>query len=105
MKELKGNDILNILLDENNKSDLVLTDVDGVEVVFEQLITIPYYNAYMDQEDIYCILHPKTDSREFSQAYVYPFKVIKLANGSYSLIAEDDEEIIAYLNEIYLEKQ
>lgn len=102
MIKLKKNDIINMLLDKNNLDDLIINDNYGCDVVFEQVATIPYYDKYLDKEDIYCILHPKTKSKEFNPNYVYPFLVKKEGND-YSLEACDDPDILAELDKIYNE--
>lgn len=47
-----GEDIIDILLDEDNKDSILLTDEKGNKIAFEQVAVIPY-----DQK-IYCILKP-----------------------------------------------
>lgn len=105
INKVSGNDIFNILLDENNDSDLVLLDNDGKEVVFEQIMTIPYHDEYLDKEDIYCILHPKTKSKWFDTNQVYPFKVHKDEDGSYSLQDVEDKQVLKYLEKVYQEME
>ncbi len=100
MIKLKKDEIINLLLDKNNKDDIVMNDTFGTEVIFEQMATIPYYDKYLDREDIYCILHPKTKSKEFDTRFVYPFLVKKDGNG-YSLEAVEDENMLAELDKIY----
>ena len=43
-------DILDVLLDENNKEPIVLMDDKGKKLSFEQIAVIPYNNK------IYCVL-------------------------------------------------
>ena len=45
-------DIIDILLDEENKDPIVLTDDNGRKLAFEQVAVIPY-----DQK-LYCVLKP-----------------------------------------------
>lgn len=45
-------DIIDILLDEENKDPIVLTDDKGRKLAFEQIAVIPY-----DQK-LYCVLKP-----------------------------------------------
>ena len=99
----KNATILDILLDENNKSDITILDNENKEVTFEQIMTIPYHDEYLDRDDIYCILHPITKSKQFPADMVYPFKVHK-ENNEYTLQEVEDEDIISYLNNVYLEE-
>ncbi len=100
MNKLKNKDILNILLDKDNNSDIVMNDNYGDTVTFEQVATIPYYDKYTDTEDIYTILHPKNKTKEFDPKFVYPFKVVSV-DKDYSLEAVDDEDLIQELDKIY----
>lgn len=45
-------DIIDILLDEENKDPIVLTDDKGRKLAFEQVAVIPY------EEKLYCVLKP-----------------------------------------------
>ena len=99
---MKKINILDILLDENNKNDIILLDNEEKEVTFEQIMTIPYHDEYLDTDDIYCILHPITKSHQFPMDMVYPFKVFKEKDGEYSLQEVEDEDIISYLNDEYM---
>ena len=45
-------DILDVLLDENNKEPIVLVDGEGKKLSFEQIAVIPY------NDKVYCVLKP-----------------------------------------------
>lgn len=45
-------DIIDILLDEENKDPIVLTDDKGRKLAFEQVAVIPY------EQKLYCVLKP-----------------------------------------------
>lgn len=45
-------DIIDILLDEENKDPIVLVDSNGRKIAFEQIAVIPY------NEKLYCVLKP-----------------------------------------------
>ena len=64
-------DILDFLLDENNKEPIVLMDDKGKKLSFEQIAVIPYNNK------IYCVLKP----------------IDKIEN------VQDDEAIVFYVDE------
>lgn len=99
MKKLKNDDIFSLILDKNNKSDIIMNDLYDEEVTFEQVATIPYYDKYTDKENIYVILHPKKSTKEFKTDFVYPFVVIK-DGANYSLEAVEDEDIMRELDKI-----
>lgn len=50
--ELAHKDILEVLLDENNKEPIVLLDENGRKLTFEQIAVIPH------NDKIYCVLKP-----------------------------------------------
>ena len=104
MIKLKKNEIINMLLDKDNKDNIMMNDNFGEIVTFEQYATIPYYDKYLDKEDIYCILHPLNKTKEFDPKYVYPFLVKKDGND-YSLEAVDDEDLLNDLDKIYNEME
>lgn len=60
-------DIIDILLEEDNKDPILLTDEKGNKIAFEQVAVIPY-----DQK-IYCILKPidHIDNVEDDEAIVF----------------------------------
>lgn len=62
-----GEDIIDILLDADNKDPILLTDEKGNKIAFEQVAVIPY-----DQK-IYCILKPidHIDNVEDDEAIVF----------------------------------
>lgn len=45
-------DIIDVLLDEENKEPIILVDGNGRELEFEQIAVIPY------KEKLYCVLKP-----------------------------------------------
>lgn len=102
MNELKGKEILDILLDENNDSQIVLVDCFGENVTFDQIMTIPYYNDYNGNTETYCILQPVSHSKEFMKNMVYPF-LVKKVDKQYQLEAVEDKEIIKYIENKYNE--
>lgn len=100
MNKVNGRDIFDILLDESNDSDIVILDNDGKEIIMEQVMTIPYYNEYQDKDEMYCLLHPKNNTKYYSVNNVYPF-LIANHNGHYELEDVTDEDILNELNHIY----
>ena len=79
--------VLEILLDENNKEDLVLTDEEGKKYLFSQVAVIPF------KKKIYAILHPRDTDEEIA----YVFKV-----DNNQLVIESDEKIAKVVFDEYL---
>ena len=66
-KEAQQENILDILLDEDNKDPIVLIDNTGRRLTFEQIAVIPY------NEKIYCVLKPvdKIENVQDDEAIVF----------------------------------
>lgn len=66
-KEAQQENILDILLDEDNKDPIVLVDNTGRRLTFEQIAVIPY------NEKIYCVLKPvdKIENVQDDEAIVF----------------------------------
>jgi len=86
-KEIEKEDILDILLDEDNKDPIVLIDNNGRRLTFEQIAVIPY------NEKIYCVLKPvdKIDNIQDDEAIV--FYVDEKEGEEPVLMVETDEKI------------
>jgi len=54
-EEIVKVDLLDVLLDENNKAPIYMYDDKGNQLEFEQVAVIPY-----GEDDLYCILKPIT---------------------------------------------
>lgn len=85
-KEIEREDILDILLDEDNKDPIVLLDNNGRRLTFEQIAVIPY------NEKIYCVLKPvdKIDNVQDDEAIV--FYVDEKEGEEPVLMVETDEK-------------
>ena len=79
-------DILDVLLDENNKEPIVLMDDKGKKLSFEQIAVIPYNNK------IYCVLKPidKIENVQGDEAIV--FYVDEKEGREPVLMVETDEK-------------
>ncbi len=96
-EEIVKVDLLDVLLDENNKAPIFMYDEKGTQLKFDQVAVIPY-----GEEDLYCILKPitKIDGVKDDEAIV--FKVAEDEKGDAILKVEDKEEIaIAIFEEYY----
>ncbi len=89
-------DVLDVLLDESNKDDIILQDEKGKKIRFSQIAVIPY------NEKLYAVLKPvdKIDNVADDEAIV--FVVEESADGTNVLKVETDEETaIAVFDEYY----
>ena len=95
-QEMEREDILDILLDEDNKDPIVLIDNNGRRLSFEQIAVIPY------NDKIYCVLKPidKIDNIEDDEAIV--FYVEEEEGKEPVLMVETDEKTaISVFDEYY----
>lgn len=95
INNLKKVDILDVLLDENNKGNIFLTDVNGSLFEFEQIAIIPF------NDDIYAILKPATEFEGLNDDEAILFKVIQKENGESNIVVERDEGIISIVYKEY----
>ena len=95
-QEMEREDILDILLDEDNKDPIVLIANNGRRLSFEQIAVIPY------NDKIYCVLKPidKIDNIEDDEAIV--FYVEEEEGKEPVLMVETDEKTaISVFDEYY----
>lgn len=80
-------DIIDILLDEDNKDPIVLVDGQGKKLSFEQIAVIPY------NDKIYCVLKPidKIENVQDDEAIV--FFVDEQEGKEPVLMVETDEKV------------
>lgn len=80
-------DILDVLLDEDNKDPIVLVDENGKQLSFEQIAVIPY------NDKIYAVLKPidKIDNVADDEAIV--FVVVEKEGRPSVLMVETDESV------------
>lgn len=79
-------DLLDILLDENNREPIVLIDDSGRRISFEQVAIIPYNNQ------LYCVLKPIDKLENVADDEAIVFFVDEDEEGHTILRAETDEE-------------
>ncbi len=80
-------DIVDVLLDENNKEPIVLVDGNGKKITFEQIAVIPF------NDKLYCVLKPvdKIDGVADDEAIV--FYVQEEEGKAPVLMVETDEKV------------
>ena len=105
-EDLQPVDVLDVLLDEENRDPIVLMDEKGKQLEFEQVAMIVH--EVEGEKNLFAILKPisKIDGIADNEAIV--FRVDETEEGSTALVIEQDEEIaIAVFNDYYdlLEKE
>lgn len=99
-KQVEEVDLLDVLLDENNKEPIVFMDEQGKRLTFEQVAVIPY--DVRKETRLYCVLKPidKIDGVNEDEAIV--FLVDTDEDGNSVIKVEEDEEIaIAVFDKYY----
>ncbi|MBQ8844903.1 MAG: DUF1292 domain-containing protein [Clostridia bacterium] len=84
--EAQEADLLDILLDENNREPIVLIDDSGRRISFEQVAIIPYNNQ------LYCVLKPIDRLENVADDEAIVFFVDEDEEGHTILRAETNEE-------------
>ena len=87
-EEIVKVDLLDVLLDENNKAPIYMYDDKGNQLECEQVAVIPY-----GEDDIYCILKPITKIEGVKDDEAIVFLVAEDENGESILKVEDREEV------------
>jgi len=89
-------DIVDILLDENNKEPIVLIDDKGKKLSFEQIAVIPY------NDRIYAVLKPidKIDNVQDDEAIVF-FVHEEEGQEPVLMVETDEKTAIAVFDEYY----
>ena len=93
-------DLLDVLLDQDNKEPIVLMDENGKQMTFEQVAVIPY--EVRKEKRLYCVLKPldKIEGIDDDEAIV--FLVDTDDEGNSIIRIEEDEEIaIAVFDKYY----
>ncbi len=94
-------DLLDVLLDQENREPIVLMDEKGKQLTFEQVAVIPY-GVDDGDKSLYCVLKPmdKIDGIADDEAIV--FLVDEDADGNTILRVEENEEVaIAVFDKYY----
>ena len=95
-QEKSRRNILDILLDEDNKDAIVLEDDKGKKLSFEQIAVIPY------NDKVYCILKPidKIDNVQDDEAIVF-FVHEEDGKEPVLMVETDEATAIAVFDEYY----
>ena len=99
-EELKPVDILDVLLDQDNKEPIVLMDEKGKQITFEQVAVIPY--EVRKEKRLYCVLKPIDKIEGISEDEAIVFFVDSDDEGNSIIKVEEDEEVaIAVFDKYY----
>lgn len=99
-EELKPVDILDVLLDQDNKDPIVLMDENGRQLTFEQIAVIPY--EVRKEKRLYCVLKPMDKIEGIGDDEAIVFVVDQDKDGNSIIKVEEDEEVaIAVFDKYY----
>lgn len=99
-EELKPVDILDVLLDQDNKEPIVLVDEAGKQLTFEQVAVIPY--EVRKEKRLYCVLKPLDKIEGIGDDEAIVFVVDQDKDGNSVIKVEEDEEVaIAVFDKYY----
>lgn len=99
-EEMKSIDILDVLLDQDNKEPIVLMDENGKQMTFEQVAVIPY--EVRKEKRLYCVLKPLDKIEGIADDEAIVFLVETDDEGNSIIRIEEDEEVaIAVFDKYY----
>lgn len=99
-EELKPVDILDVLLDQDNRDPIVLMDENGRQLTFEQIAVIPY--EVRKEKRLYCVLKPMDKIEGIGDDEAIVFVVDQDKDGNSIIKVEEDEEVaIAVFDKYY----
>ena len=99
-EDLKPIDILDVLLDQDNKDPIVLVDESGKQLTFEQVAVIPY--EVRKEKRLYCVLKPLDKIEGIADDEAIVFVVDQDKDGNSIIKIEEDEEVaIAVFDKYY----
>lgn len=99
--ELKPIDIVDVLLDQDNKEPITLMDDNGKKISFEQVAVIPYRSR--GETRLYAVLKPIDKFEEISDDEAVVFYVDVDENGNSFIKLEEDESVARAVFEKYYE--
>ena len=93
-------DLLDVLLDQDNKEPIVLMDENGKELTFEQVAVIPH--EVKKENRLYCVLKPLDKIEGIGEDEAIVFLVDTDKDGNSIIRVEEDEEVaIAVFDKYY----
>ncbi len=99
-EDLRPVDILDVLLDQDNKEPIVLVDEAGKQLTFEQVAVIPY--EVRKEKRLYAVLKPIDKIEGIGDDEAIVFVVDQDKDGNSIIKVEEDEEVaIAVFDKYY----
>jgi len=99
-EQVKQVDILDVLLDQDNKEPIVLMDEKGKQLAFEQVAVIPY--EVRKEKRLYAVLKPLDKIEGIGEDEAIVFFIDEDDEGNSVIKVEEDEEVaIAVLDKYY----
>ncbi len=93
-------DLLDVLLDQENKEPIVLMDENGKQITFEQVAVIPF--EVKKEKRLYCVLKPLDKIEGIGEDEAIVFLVDTDDEGNSIIKIEEDEEVaIAVFDKYY----
>ncbi len=93
-------DLLDVLLDQENKEPIVLMDESGKQITFEQVAVIPF--EVKKEKRLYCVLKPLDKIEGIGEDEAIVFLVDTDDEGNSIIRIEEDEEVaIAVFDKYY----
>ena len=90
-QDVKPIDLLDVLLDQDNKEPIVLMDENGKQMTFEQVAVIPY--EVRKEKRLYCVLKPLDKIEGIADDEAIVFLVDTDDAGNSVIRIEEDEEV------------
>ena len=90
-EDLRPVDILDVLLDQDNKEPIVLVDEAGKQLTFEQVAVIPY--EVRKEKRLYAVLKPIDKIEGIGDDEAIVFVVDQDKDGNTVLKIEEDEDV------------
>lgn len=84
-------DLLDVLLDQDNREPIVFMDENGKQITFEQVAVIPY--EVRNEKRLYCILKPADHIDGIGDDEAIVFLVDTDKDGNSIIRIEEDEEV------------
>ena len=93
-------DILDVLLDEDNRDPITLVDTDGMVIDFEQIAVIPF-ETKNGNRNLYCVLKPLNPIKGVADDEAIVFRVDLDEEGDFIIRVEEDESTAISVFEKY----
>ena len=93
-------DVLDVLLDKDNTSPIVLKEKNGKSISFKQIAVIPH--EVKGEYLLFAVLEPMTKIEGIGDNEALVFRVVQNKEGGSRIVVEEDEMVaIAVFNKYY----